>query len=416
LVVRGVAFALACVIAGAVAAQTAPAGLPPAAGGRDLVEALEAAPLAVVGTIESQRSLDARGWRAQLVVETVLSGTAPPLPRLDIAWEELVAARPPRFAAGDHVLVALEPLAPGSLWRQRVPDLADLARFLAIAQRSEAFLREPPAGSVLLLQHYLALPRELRASPAGQRHLVALVDEAPLSLAISAARRLAMLERGNAVGAPEATLVLHALARGGNEPDLGPSLLSWIERTQPVGLVPALDAALAASAPPPIFVRARGRLGDGLPAERARVLLASPSPELRAAAADVAGPAEAKRLAVLARDDRAPEVRSAALRRLVRVDASAALAPLLDACSDGDSAVRAAAAQQLTAFGPEVVPRLAPVAERPWPAPECAVAALARIGGDEARAALERLAAEHGDERVRTLAEVALGRPIGHED
>ena len=398
------------------AALAEPSQPGPAAEGTALIEALEASPLGVAGTIEDPRALDARSWRATVVVESVLTGPVEPGQRVVIAWEELVGSRPPRFVSGQRVLLALEPLAAGSLWRQRFSDAQALSRAEGIAQRGAAFLRDPALGSVSLLEHYLELPADLRSSPAGQRHLVALAAEGQRPLALSAARCLAALTGGEALGDEEATLVLGALARADSDAELATSLLIWIERRQPVGIVPALDAALDRPSLPAIFVRARGRLGEGLPEARQRTLLASPSAALRAAAAEVAGAAQTARLAELLRRDRVSEVRLAALKRLAQLDGVAALEPLLGAFADADAGVRSAASLQVAGFGPEVVPRLRDVAGWPWPASESAVAALHLTNGDAARAALASLAEEHPDPRVRTLARVALGRPIGHAD
>jgi HEAT repeat protein len=120
-------------------------------------------------------------------------------------------------------------------------------------------------------------------------------------------------------------------------------------------------------------------------------------------------------LADLLRSDPVPEVRVAALERLARLEGRAALEPLLDAFDDEDAAVRRAAALHAAAFGPEVVPRLREIATgRPWPAPESAVLALRFANEAESRAALAQLAEEHPDERVRSLAALALGRDVGH--
>ena len=407
---------IALLLHGGAAVAQAPA-LKPAAEGTALIEALEVAPLGVVGTIEERSALDARGWRATVAVESALVGTAEPGQRVVIAWEELASSRPPRFANGDRVLLALEPLVAGSLWRKRFGDSKEISTAYGVAQRGAAFLRMPSPGSVSILQHYLLLPRDLRGGPAGQRHLVALAADAQRPLALSAARSLAALPSGATLGTEEAALVLRALARAESDAELATSLLIWIERRQPVGLIPALDAALAAPAgAPAIFVRARGRLGEGLPAERERALLASPSAALRAAAASVAGPARAARLAELLRRDPAPEVRLEALKRLARLEGPAALEPLLEAFDDTDSEVRNEAALHAAAFGPEVVPRLREVAGWPWPASQSAVLGLSRADSEESRAALVELAEKHPDERVRTLAAVALGRSIGHKD
>jgi hypothetical protein len=403
-------------VLGAAAGAEAPAPKP-AAEGTALLEALEAAPLAVVGTIEGRSALDARGWRATVAVESALVGSAEPGQRVVIAWEELAGSRPPRFANGDRVLLALEPLVAGSLWRKRFQDPREIPSASGVAQRGAAFLRTPAPGSVSILQHYLLLPADLRSGPAGQRHLLALAADAQRPLAVSAARRLAALTSGAPLGGDDAPLVLRALARAESDAELATSLLSWIERRQPLGLVPALDAALAARAgAPATFVRARGLLGEGLPGERERALLASPSADLRAAAASVASPAAASRLADLLRRDPASEVRLAALRRLARLEGPAALESLLDAFDDADPAVRNEAALHAAAFGPEVVPRLQDAAGWPWPAPQSAVLGLSHSNNDAARAVLAKLAEEHPDVRVRTLAEIALGRSIGHKD
>ena len=399
---------------GAGLAEPKPPG--PAAEGTALIEALEGSPLGVVGVVEEPRALDAKSWRASVAVDTALGGGVPAGQRVVIAWEELVASRPPRFTAGERVLVALEPLVAGSLWRQRFADPRELARVYGIADRGTAFLRTPSAESVSLLEHFLLLPHDVRDGPTGQRHLAALAADAERPLALSAARRLATTS-GGSFGAEEAALLLRALARAERDPELATSLLGWIERGQPEGLAPALDAALAdPERAPASFVRARGRLGTGLPAELERRALASPSAALRAAAAEVAGPAQAGRLAHLLREDKVPAVRLAALGRVGRLDAAGNLDALLAAFSDGDPAVRSAAALQVAALGPEVVPRLRDASHWPWPGSESAVIALQHTSGEEARAALVSLSEEHPDERVRTLARLAIGRPLGHKD
>jgi hypothetical protein len=405
---------LACLALFAGAAAAEPPAAPPAAESTALIEALEAAPLVAVGTIEGRSALDARSWRASVRVESVLGGEPPKGP-VTIAWEELASARPPRFANGDRVLLALEPLQAGSLWRKRFGTPEALLAVRGVAQQGTAFLRNPSLGSVSLLQHYLALPADLRDGSAGQRHLIALAADGERALAISAARRLARPAGAVSLEGAEVQAALRALARADAEPQQAAPLLSWVERRQPGGLAAALDAALADPAhAPATFVLARGLLGEGLPAEREALLLASPSAGQRAAAARVASPAQAGRLADLLRNDRAPEVRVAALQRLARLEGAASLDAVLGAFDDEDAAVRRAAGDQAAAFGPEAVPRLADVAERwPWPAPQTAVQALRLANGPEAHDVLVRLADEHPDRRVRTLAALALGRGIG---
>jgi HEAT repeat protein len=128
----------------------------------------------------------------------------------------------------------------------------------------------------------------------------------------------------------------------------------------------------------------------------------------------VAGAAERQQLTVLAGNDPAPEVRRAALRRLSELDGARALEPILRAFSDRERAVRHEAAQLAAALGSEAVPRLREVALGwPAPAPETAVASLALSSAPEAQAALRELADAHSDPKVRGLAGLAIGRPLG---
>ena len=399
------------------AAAAAPASGPPAQEGLRLIEALETAPLAVVGELGEPGALDTHGWRATLTVESALVGDAKPGDPVVIAWEELAAERTPRFAAGDRVLVALEPLASGSLWRARFPDVKEYVRVRAVAQRGLAFLRSPSLGSLEVLAHFLALPPGERAGPTGQAHLLALAADGERALAVSAAGRLATL-RGDHLEPERAALALRALARGERDDELADALLAWVDRAQPDGLAAPLDAALAANAgAPAIFVRARGLLPGGVASDRLTVLLAAPSPAQRAAAAGAATPAQRDRLAQLARNDPAPEVRSAALRRLVRVEGPDSLETLLATFSDREPTLRAEAAQLVAGLGPAAVPRLREVALGwPDPAPRTAVVALGLVNSADASAVLRELADTHPDPTVRALAGVAIGRPLGHAD
>ena len=400
-------------LAGAAAAAEPPPA-PPVQEGTRLIEALETAPLALVGKIGERASLDRHGWRATLVVESVLSGDAEPGTAIPIAWEELSSARPPRFADGDRVLIALEPLASGSLWRTRFPDVAEYLRVRAVAQRGLAFLHSPSPGSLQYLTHFLALPAAERSGPAGRSHLLALAADGERPLAVSAATRLAERDSGAELEPGRAALALRALARADSDAELASELLRWIERSQPGGLAEPLDQALAAANAPATFALARGLLPGGVGAERLAVLLGSPAAAQRAAAASLASATQRDRLAALARRDPAPEVRRAALRRLATLDGPGALDTLLEAFSDGEAEVRSEAAQLAGGLGADVVPRLRDVALGwPDPAPETAVLALRLSDATAAAPVLRELADEHPDPRVRGLAGLAIGRPLG---
>jgi len=401
-------------LAAAAATAAEPPAAPPAEEGTRLVEALEAAPLALVGEVRERTALDRSGWRATLVVESALVGDAKRGDLVPIAWEELASARPPRFAEGGRVLVALEPLVSGSLWRRRFPDPKQYLAVRAVAQRGQAFLRDPSLGSVQTLAHYLALPAGDRAGPTAQRHLLLLAAEGERALAVSAAARLAQLG-GTELEPGAQALALRALARADADPALARQLLAWVERGQPGGLAARLDAALAeAKRPPASFVRARGLLPGGVAAARLPDLLADSSAAQRAAAASVATSAQRDRLAALVQTDPDVEVRRAALVRLAALEGSGALEPILGAFSDREASVRSEAARLASELGGEAVPRLRDVALGwPAPAPETAILALRFSSAADAEPVLRELAEGHPDARIRALAGLAIGRPLG---
>ncbi len=348
-----------------------------------------------------------------LIGEPAAEGSIP------IVWEELSRARTVRFAKGDRVLLVLEPLAGGSLWRERIPEVTDYLRTRRVAQRGLAFVRSPSLGSVLQLEHYLALPPSGRTGAPGQGRLLALVAEAEeQALAISAANQLAARADAGSFDAARAPLALAALARADRAPELEAPLLRWVERVEPAGVAEALDRALAGTAAPPApWVAARARLPGGLGAEPLERLLADASPARRAAAAGAAPPGQQAALAALARGDPAPEVRSAALGRLVTLTGPAALETVLAAFGDREAALRSQAAELAAGLGADAVPRLREVALGwPDPAPETAVLSLRLTGSPAAAQALAELAEAHPDARIRALAALAIGRPLGHAD
>ncbi|MEN8160016.1 MAG: hypothetical protein ABFS41_08100 [Myxococcota bacterium] len=396
---------------------TAAPEAPRAREGTRLFEALEAAPIAVVGRFEAPTPLDRHGWRAPLVVEKALVGDAQRDAPLPVVWEELSAARAPRFAKGDRVLVVLEPLTGGSLWRERIPDVAAYLRTRRVAQNGLAFVRSPSLGSLLQLEHYLALPPAGRAGAAGQGRLLALVAEAEPALAVSAARQLAVGAAPGTFDAVQVPLVLDALTRAEREVGVVEPLLGWVERARPAGLADAIDRALEGPTPAPAaWVAARARL-PGMGAEALARLLEDPSPARRAAAARAAPPSQQERLASLVRSDPAAEVRSAALARIAALAGPDATNTVLAAFGDRAPALRREAAELAAGLGADAVPRLRDVALGwPDPAPETAVLAL-RLGGSPAAAAvLGELAQAHPDARIRALAALAIGRPLGHAD
>ena len=107
-------------------------------------------------------------------------------------------------------------------------------------------------------------------------------------------------------------------------------------------------------------------------------------------------------------------MRAAALTRLLALRGEAALEEVLGTLADPDPSVRMAAAQGLGSLGAVAGPRLRDVVEGwPQPAPQAAVWALRLIATREAVAALREIAATHPDDATRTLAEIAIGKPLG---
>ena len=183
------------VLAAGVLPLAAARAVEPAAGGVRLIEALERVPVAVIGEVKKAAQLDLHGHSARLEIETALVGPLRSGRALWIAWEELSPSRPPRFRDGDRVLVALESLPGVSLWLERIPDWEMRSNTLLVAMRGDAFLRNPSVGSVNLLAHYLALPRDEKLGAAGAGLLARLAADGELPLAISSIEHIARISQ-----------------------------------------------------------------------------------------------------------------------------------------------------------------------------------------------------------------------------
>ena len=157
-----------------------------------------------------------------------------------------------------------------------------------------------------------------------------------------------------------------------------------------------------------------GLLDGELSGSRVAFLMEQGTTEYRTAAVRFAPASQADRLASLARADPEPEVRAAAVTRLLALRREAALEEALETLADPDPSVRMAAARGLGSLGTVAVPRLRDVVEGwPQPAPQAAVWALRLIATPEAVAALTEIAETHPDRATRTLAEIAIGKPLG---
>jgi hypothetical protein len=391
---------------------------PRAAGGVRLVEALEAAPAAVVAVVADPRQVDAHGYTARLSVERALTGRVPAGAELRIGWEELASSRAPRFATGELVLVALEPLAGDSIWAKRFPDVQQRANVFGVARRGDAFLRAPSPRAIDRLEHYLKLAPGDREGASGVALLAELAAHAEAPLAVGAAQRLARHPRLEETLDPgAAALVVRALQRTDAGPELSAALLEVIARERPPALRAPLEALAAREEiAPAVVFEALAALDAGVaPAHTARLRSASPA-HREVAARHASGPTARAELAQLARRDPAPAVRAAAIERLVEIGGASAVDDGLTALHDPDPSVRGAAARALGGLGAESVAGLRRTVEAgDADAARAAVVALQLTGSSEAAAALAEIAETHRDESVRTLARIALGRGIGHE-
>ncbi|MEB2344910.1 MAG: HEAT repeat domain-containing protein [Deltaproteobacteria bacterium] len=369
--------------------------------------------MVVVGRVGAPGPLDRNGWRATLVVERTLVGPHAPGEPLVIAWEELGSRRPPRFADGARVLVALEPLPPGSLWTKRFP----LRDALAIAARGEGFLRDPDPVTLDGLEAWLRLPGEERGGPPGVEALARLAAGGEPRVASAALARLdGTPGLAEATGGAADAALAQLVTDGGRPLELRRAAIALAGRRSLEALVPTLEAI--ATAPSPLqgdALDALGQMRGGLAPTHVAELLHAADPSVRAAAVRRSGPAiDGGRLRSLLRNDPAGEVRAAAALTLAAREASGASDDLVRALRDDAPPVRQAAMQALAMLGPGGIPALQREIWEAAPAdpsakPATAVLTLGLLG-PEGVAELERIAHEHPSLQVRRLAELALGR------
>jgi hypothetical protein len=384
----------------------------PAAGGEALLDASEGAAATVVGVVRQPATVDTHGRSATLEVERSLAGDLAAGASQRIAWEELALARPPRFADGDRVLVALDPLPGASLWRQRFPVTKTSPDVRVVAAAGDAFLRRPDEATIDLLARYLALPPAERVTAPGVGALAALVRGADPHVAAAALRRLGTVPGLDAQLDDAARAALAAAAQDASRPtDLRSALIAWIGRARLVALRPAIEALAGAASPVQAdALEALIALDGGLPADRGDALLRSTDPRLRTVGVrSLSGARARERLLALSKNDPAPEVRAAALQRLVDVGGAAAAEDASAGLFDPDRSVRGAAAVALGKVGEPAVPTLLRLAmTRTGDAASGPVVALSLAGPAGAKALVE-VARSHDDPEVRKIALFALG-------
>jgi hypothetical protein len=378
----------------------------PSAPGRALLAAAETAQLVVVGRITAPNPVDRTAYAANLTVERTVAGAPARAPRM--TWEELGSGRA-RFADGQRVLVALEPIPSGSLWQQRFPS----RDVLAVAARGDAFLADPSDRDVDALAAFLQLGAG-GAPPVRAAALVRLAGADSSPLAAAAVERLGA--RGTTLDRESGEKLL-AIAADSRRPR---PLRSAILARLGASALPALAIDLEQLARPGSLVEAEaleaiGTLMGGLSADRVEALLDRDEPAVRAVGARFAtGALAERRLPSMARTDSAPTARAAAARALAATRTVWGIDGAVPALADPDRQVRAAAAQALAALGSLGVPTLEAVAASNRPEARGAITALA-LAGPDGQASVRRLAAQHRDERLRDYARLALGQgPHAH--
>lgn len=360
----------------------------------------------MVGRIRDPSSLDRHGRVAGLEVERGLRGPHAAGAELRIVWEELSDAADLRFRDGQRVLLVLEPAPDWSLWRERLGEEG----VLAIAARGQAWLADPESGSIGALERFLALPPAQRRSQAEALALADLVAEAQSELALGALSRLASEDA--ATYADVGVRLRAALLDPTRALEVRRGILALpVPALAP--LRPAIDQLTRGGVLELEALEAVARLDGALPQARVLELLARPDAAARVLAIQRAGSAlDVEQLARLARHDDAPAVRRAAVVALAARPEPAALLSTGESLFDPEHSVRAEAAVRLGARGGEAVPLLLRLAlEHGAPDAGGPVVALG-LAGPEGREALVRIMTTHEDEAVRSLAALALGRPL----
>ena len=373
---------------------------------------VETARRTVVARIDSVDAIDTEGYRARLVVERDLAkpADASAAPEtLTIGWEELAQGRPPRFAPGERVLVALDPLPGYSLWRKRFPD----GQALAVAMQGLAFLRDPDPGTVEALARYLRVAPDERSEAPGVEALARLVADAADSVALGCAQRLADIAGlATKLREPAAAALGAAIGNPARSEPLRRTLLALAGDRQLDALRP-FALQMTATGPPlagPAWT-AVAKIDGGLPADTVKRLIGDGDPGVRAVAVRWAADTPEQARAILAmRRDPSPEVRAAAAEAMIATREPTALAAGYDALFDREAVVRASAGRALGALGADTVPHLRELAlSRSMPDAEGPLGALA-FGGPEGQAALIELSLTHSDEKVRGFAKMLLGK------
>jgi hypothetical protein len=386
-----------------------PARAAKVAPGEPILTAAESARAVVAGVVGARRRLDDKSYAATLSLDRTIAGVASPSQL--IAWEEPSAARTPRLADGDRILVALDDLPRTSLWRSRLP----AGDALIVAAGGNAFIPAPGTTALDAMAAYLQLPVAKRAGPEGNARLAALLIESDAAIAAAALRRLrtsAATLPDTAIAAVERTLEASERPR-----ELRVAVLRLVAQRRLHAVRPTVERLTAAASDVRVAaIDTLGHLDGGLSDETAAALMDSGDAESRVVGARFAGAALAeRRLPELSRRDPDAGVRAAAVAALAATNTSWGLAAAIDALADPAPAVRSEAAQAIARLGAVALPALEEQIALGTAAAPGAIATLALMG-PAASGKLADIASSHGDQRLRDLALLALGRVRDEHD
>ena len=367
----------------------------------------------MVGTVTRTARLDEHGYRATLALERVLAGEVGDEPSIPIGWEEFNVERGSRFDDGERVLLALEPVPGQTLWVRRFPH----RKGWVIGARFGAYLRNPDPATTNLLTAYLRLDPPSRRSQPGVTGLALLVAGGHPVLAEAAVARLRTIPglAGKLAGGGRQVLA-QALSDPGRPPEVREALLSLagvrrLEALRPV-IAPLATPGDPLEAP---ALTALALLDDGIAAEEVAELLERDDGAIRLVAVVYGADAiPDARLATLLRNDRATDVRAAAVATLLRRRRLEALEDAIPALFDSEGSVRGEAVLQIAALGPAVVPALTALVPGRTAEELTGVFAALRWAGDDGVTVLRDIFDNHPDERVRNLALVTMGRAPKH--
>jgi hypothetical protein len=377
------------------------------------VEAAESARATIVGTVESTTRLDESGFRATLQVDRLLAGDVGDAGTVAVGWEQFDAGRAVRFREGDRLLLALDRVPGHTLWVKRFPG----RKGFVIGARFGAFLRDPDAATLQLLERYLALDAATRRAEAGVTALASLAARAHPVVALGAVNRLgAVPGLAMRLHGPGGETLSATLGDASRPFEVRAAILELAGERQLVPLRPAV--ATRATPGDPLeapALSALARIDGGMPPAQVEELLQRDDGALRGLAVEHGGEAVTDaQLAWLLRNDRSADVRAASVRALLQRRGLDAIGDATPALFDSDLGVRGEAAVQVGALGPGAVPHLESLVPGRTAEDLTGVVVALRGAGATGVAVLQELARNDPDPKIRGLAATALGRPISH--